>query len=265
LNEALDYNRSRTQAIYVEILQKNKKSVATMVVFGVIAVVYGFSIYYFLPLSLLSFNFALILRIFFFILLGMLFGLSLLALNVQSLLEIALTYILLFFEKKSMKQLVLKNLIAHKLRNRLTAIIYSLALGFIIFLIVSYKLQVDSTILMTQKEKGTYFLLNNYKGDAMSPSRIEPIIARNMDKISSFSWVTADIVNFEGNQVKDVYLSDFSRLNKKYTGTYGVTPNVFSSTINTFLDVNYENGTTGLSLGEQLYTARGSQGVGIGA
>ena len=83
-----------------------------------------------------------ILRIFFFILLGMLLGLSLLALNVQRLLEIGLTYLLFFWEKESMKLMILKYLTAHKLRNRLTSIIYSLALGFIIFLIVSYQLQV---------------------------------------------------------------------------------------------------------------------------
>ena len=91
---------------------------------------------------MLSFNFAMILRIFFFILLGMLLGLSLLALNVQRLLEIGLTYLLFFWEKESMKLMILKYLTAHKLRNRLTSIIYSLALGFIIFLIVSYQLQV---------------------------------------------------------------------------------------------------------------------------
>jgi len=51
------------------------------IVFGTIAVVYGLSIYYFLPLAMLSFNFALILQIFFLILVGMLFGLSLLAFN----------------------------------------------------------------------------------------------------------------------------------------------------------------------------------------
>jgi len=52
------------------------------ITFGVIAVIYGLSIYYFLPLSMLSFNFGWILKIFFFILVGMLFGLSLLAFNV---------------------------------------------------------------------------------------------------------------------------------------------------------------------------------------
>lgn len=126
--------------MYVEILDKNKQSMASYIVFGMLAVTYGLSIYYFLPLAMLSFNFSLILKIFFFILVGMLFGLSLLAFNLQRFLEIIFTYFFLFFEKKSMKQMVLKNLTAHRMRNKMTSIIYSIALGFIIFLIVSYKL-----------------------------------------------------------------------------------------------------------------------------
>ena len=67
--------------MYVEILDQDKQNMTTYILFGVVAVVYGLSIYYFLPLAMLSFNFSLILRIFFFILVGMLFGLSLLAFN----------------------------------------------------------------------------------------------------------------------------------------------------------------------------------------
>lgn len=42
-----------------------------------------------------------------------------------------------------MRKLVLNNLTAHKMRNKLTAIIYSLSIGFIIFMIVAYKLIID--------------------------------------------------------------------------------------------------------------------------
>lgn len=41
-----------------------------------------------------------------------------------------------------MKLMILKNLIAHKQKNQTTAIIYSLTLGCIIFLIVMLNLQV---------------------------------------------------------------------------------------------------------------------------
>lgn len=116
-------------------------------VFGSLAVVYGLSIYYFLPLAMLSFNFGLILEIFFFILIGMLFGLTLLATNLQRFFEILFTHVLIVFETAAMKSMILKNLTAHKMRNKLTSIIYSMALGFIIFMIVSYKTQLKTTQL----------------------------------------------------------------------------------------------------------------------
>lgn len=109
---------------------------------------------------MLSMDLGLILQVFFFILLGMLLGLCLLAVNAERVLEIGFTYGLLFFEKASMKKMVLNNLTAHKLRNRLTSIIYSLALGFIIFLIVTYRLQVNQHSETTLKKKGSYPNIN---------------------------------------------------------------------------------------------------------
>ena len=147
-------------------------------IFGIITVVYGLAIYYFLPLSMLSLNFKLILRIFFMILLGMLFGLTLLSFNLQRLLEIALTHTLLFFEQSSMRMLVLKNLTAHKLRNKMTSIIFSLAIGFIVFLIVSYNLQIKSSSLLNLKKQGTYLVLSTNTDNAISPTIFDPIIRR---------------------------------------------------------------------------------------
>jgi len=82
-----------------------------------------------------------ILSIFFFILVGMILGLTLLAFNLQRVLEILLVHVMLIYENKEFRQMVLKNLLAHKIRNKMTSLIFSLALGFIIFLIVSYNLQ----------------------------------------------------------------------------------------------------------------------------
>lgn len=103
LNESLDLQRSKTQAIYIEILDTEKTNMGSYIVFGVVAVTYGLSIYYFLPLAMLSFNFALVLQIFFMILVGMLFGLSLLAFNLQRFLEIILCHLFLFWEASSMR------------------------------------------------------------------------------------------------------------------------------------------------------------------
>ena len=81
------------------------------------------------------------LQIFFLILLGMILGLTILAMNLQGLLQALLIKVLLFWETKSMKVMVYKNLLAHSRRNLLTSLIYALTLGCIVFLIVSANLQ----------------------------------------------------------------------------------------------------------------------------
>merc|ERR1719469_691386 len=92
---------------------------------------------------MLELKVGLLLSIFFILLLGMLFGLVLIAVNVQSILEQFLLTILLFWEKKSMRTVLRKNMIAHKKKNKLTAIIFALSLGCIIFLLTSASLQIN--------------------------------------------------------------------------------------------------------------------------
>jgi hypothetical protein len=52
------------------------------------------------------------------ILLGIIFGLSLLATNISPLLEVFFVYLCFFWEKTSMRQLILKNLIVHRPNNK---------------------------------------------------------------------------------------------------------------------------------------------------
>ena len=83
------------------------------------------------------------------ILVGMIFGLSMLAFNLQRFVEIILTNVFLYFERNSVKEMVKKNLTAHRMRNKMTSIIYSIAIGFIIFLVVNYNLQLKSQELQS--------------------------------------------------------------------------------------------------------------------
>lgn len=81
---------------------------------------------------------------------GLLIGITLFVTNLQGLLELGLMYVALFWEKKSMRELLKKNLMAHRARNKLTSIIYSLTLGCIIFLLVTATLELkEITALKT--------------------------------------------------------------------------------------------------------------------
>jgi len=145
----------------MEILDPKKTNMSSYLTFGVVSVVYGLSIYYFLPKAMVSFNFSLILKIFFFILVGMLLGLSLLAFNLQRFLEIILTHVFLCWEKTSMKRLVLKNFESHRQRNKMTSIIYSISLGFIIFLVVSYNMELKTIELQALQYEGAYLIIKS--------------------------------------------------------------------------------------------------------
>lgn len=117
LNDALDIQRSKTQAVYVEVLNKKKADIVPFVMFGTSITLYGIVIYYFLPLSLMSMNLTMVSKIVIFILVGLLFALTLLAFNLQGYIERMCTHLFLMFESRSVKTMVMKNLSAHRRRN----------------------------------------------------------------------------------------------------------------------------------------------------
>ena len=91
--------------------------------------------------------------------------------------------------------MVLKNLTAHKMRNKMTSIIYSIALGFIIFLIVSYNLQIKTTELQTLQKEGAYFIFKSDDLSLLTPQLFDPIIQRHAELIESFTYITPDLKN----------------------------------------------------------------------
>lgn len=113
LNDALNFQKSRMKGTFVEIMKKRNVNNVPYILFGFITLIYGFGVFYILPLSFLSMDIGLILVVFFIILMGLILGLTLLALNLQRVVESALIYLLLFWEKTSMLKMLFNNLKAH--------------------------------------------------------------------------------------------------------------------------------------------------------
>ena len=166
--------------------------------FGSISVLAGTVIYYFLPYSLISNNASLLLQIFFFILLGLIFGLALLSMNLRGMIEKILIVGLLFWEKQSTRNLIRKNLIAHKKTNQLTSIIYALSLGCIIFIIVSASLEIEmisnySVIqgVDVQVQIDNYQNLDNQCIEGcITPDLFDPVLKAYKDHIKSYGYQT---------------------------------------------------------------------------
>ena len=144
LSESLNTARATLSGTIVIIESKGVK-IVPFVIFGLLCVTFGVTVYIVLPQALLAENAGLILEIFFLILGGLILGLTLLVANLRGFIEVIMTYLLFFWERKSMRLLIKKNLIAHKNTNKLTSIIYALTLGCVIFLCVALNLVLKST------------------------------------------------------------------------------------------------------------------------
>ncbi len=81
LGESINTDRAKISGIITNVEQAGEIDVVPYLLVGIISVIYGLSIYYLLPLSLLTMNFSLMLAIFFFILVGMILGLTLITYN----------------------------------------------------------------------------------------------------------------------------------------------------------------------------------------
>ena len=115
----------------------------------------GGSVYYLLPLSLLSANIGLLAAVFFGILVGMLAGLVVLALNLELLLERAVVLLFLaWWERAELLRLALGNLVAHRLRNRKTFLMFSLAVSFVVLITVAAEQQLRTAAYAQQQRNG---------------------------------------------------------------------------------------------------------------
>ena len=138
-------NSSRTAGISVTIHESKNMRLAPMIVGSTIASLYGMFIYYVMPEALVTGNSTLFVYVLLVVFIGYFLGLTILALNLQGLMLWFLQTVLCFWEKKSMNILIRKNLMVHKKRNNLTAIIYSLTLGTVIFMLMQLKSEYDLT------------------------------------------------------------------------------------------------------------------------
>ena len=123
---------------------------------------------------------------------------TLLTANLRGIFETFFVYLLFFWERKSMRALLKKNLMAHKSTNKLTSIIYALTLGCVIFLCVSLNLLLksvqnigvmpDSDITVyVDKEAGSTADMD------LLASMVDPIIEKYQDQIKDWSYVTIDL------------------------------------------------------------------------
>ena len=256
LTDSLNTQRSKQSGVLITFSDSSTANLVPYVLFGTICVAFGVSVYFFLPLGLLSMNLGMILAIFFAILLGMMAGLTVLASNLQGLLEVVLVYVFFFWESQSMRALLRKNLGAHKQRNYLTSLIYALTLGCIIFLLVTANLEIQS--INAKKEIGNADIYLPGAAEAkINSTFVDDIMIKYNSTIKDFGYVTNHCERYVSVSSTFVW-SDRANLVRAGTGISGISP---AAIIDESYDFDFTQGNITLSPSEQLYTARGAQGV----
>ena len=305
LHDSLDTQHSKTMGVQFNIERSEDKGLnSAWLAVGTGFVVFGFLIYYLLPLSLLSFNLTLFFNLFFGLLLGLLFGLILLALNFQHMLEkvhaphatmlhvdpfappptvataqhphsSSLTLHLLsspqlllrlffFWEKPQIPLLVSKNLIAHRMRNRKTSIMFALSLGFIIFITVAYAMEIASAKFRELQQNGQSVAVTSRNGywDYGAVTAWETFLQQS-PLVDDWAWVT-NRMGAQGGEYDSTYMTNLGHAFSAVVQIYGVSANFYECTLPDFLIPSQQDESTSLSLSEQLYTVRGAQSAVIG-
>ena len=254
---------NKTQGIKIEVISLQKKELTSLIIFGLITFIYGASIYYFLPLSLISMNFGMIGGIFLWILFGILLGFVLLSRNIESLLQKILTYTILFFTKSYTKLLIFKNLAAHRIKNKKTSLMFSLSVGIFIMASVGFDLILQSTKNMIIMLNGSEILVYNDE-DYFEPEEIYKPMMELYDKklIESFSLHTIYLNNLCLDS--NFYILNYGKTVTSKHNLLAITSGYFSSTTKSDLKISEQNKNyKSYTPSEQLYFSEFKGRVGI--
>lgn len=274
LQDSLDISHSKTKAIKISINRSESTSFScTFILVGILLAGFGFGVYYIFPLALLSLDLNLLLNMFFFLLLGMLLGLVLLSLNLEHLLERAIVRLFLFWERKAISKLVLKNLVAHRIRNRKTTIMYALSLGFIIFINVSFNVTIDSFIYSIQRNKGGFLRLEAPDGlNTSAPSRNGPASINQIlpiaeiehwalanPHIDSFSWISVPLQDLLGSGIASVFTNVGHAYESDPILVNSIPPNFLTTSLQQYVSISARQPMKNqFTVVEALYTVQGS-------
>ena len=271
LQDALDTRHSKTLGVEYAIERSVDAGIdGAWMALGVGLAVLGGSIYYLVPLALVSFNLTLFFNIFFALLLGMLLGLILLSLNFQPLIERFLVFTLFWWESRASTFIVLKNLVTHRQRNRKTSIMFALALGFILFITMAFQLELYSAKARTYKSNGGAMVLQaRWQGSSglLSSGQVqaaEVILGRYQPTvIEQWSWVTPRLG--WNDEWDDTYMSNLGHAFSNGAQIFGVTSNFYETTLNEYIVEDSDTPSqSSTPLSQQLYTVAGSQAALMG-
>jgi ABC-type lipoprotein release transport system permease subunit len=270
LHTSLDVRRQAAPAVRITIERSETGAISVpLLCAGVLLAGFGFGIYYVMPLSLLSFNLALLLNLFVLLLVGMLLGMVLLSLNVSYLLERAVLFVFFFWDSDAVVEVAIKNMGAHRPRNRKTAVLYSLSLAFIVFISTAYYTQIDAFVTQVEQEYASdYRLTATERADANEPFTLnggvrylDYALARH-PAVKSFTYSTHSL-RASSRWITSVRFGPVGNAETDTVGVYGVPPLYFAATDRRYFALRTAEANK--LYGNEFYSVDGDRSVLIGA
>ncbi|KAL0483814.1 hypothetical protein AKO1_014032 [Acrasis kona] len=147
LRDSLDVTRQSFNETSVQMIKLEELGLEPwQTALASLMVVIGFCVYYGVPFAFVFQQFPLFFLILNTILMGMLFGLCMIAVVLQPILERSLLYVMLWGSERRLLTLITKNLAGHRTRSRKTFMMFTLAVAFVIFAGVAFSLQATNII-----------------------------------------------------------------------------------------------------------------------
>ena len=81
-------------------------------------------------------------------------------------------------------------MIVHKKKNKLTAIIFALTLGCIIFLLTSANLQIETIATATLETDADIVIENKHSSNKLYATQIDPVLQQYSSQISDFGYLS---------------------------------------------------------------------------
>ncbi|KAA6380156.1 MAG: putative DUF214 family protein [Streblomastix strix] len=283
LHDSIDVTHTKASAIMVtieraEALQKPWG----LLLSGIILTGIGVGVYFFMPLAMLSMNMMMLSILFFILLTMILISLIMLALNVEFLLERLLAVAFLFWEARAVKTLAVKNLGAHRMRNRKTTLLFSISLAFIVFVNVMVSIALSMIDTMIYMERGcnldvrgqpygrggggTNSMVMSLLGMSSTrfnptvkyienPKAVEDILMKNdkfKDKVLTISWATHKLETIYPSASR-TQVANQGRSHAFYHQIVGVSPNILEGANHNYVQMGKGKKTSDDVI-RQLYT-----------
>lgn len=140
-----------------------------------------------------------------------------------------------------------------------------MSIGFLIMILVSYNLEIINAAATQRLLEGTYLSFDTPRSSVVTPYEIEDYLKPVEKYIEYHAYETHEIdrwYTYIGE--RELFVSDDLALVQIPVSVSAVSPFFADTLISEYIVTDKVNDTTDLSLSEQLYTARGIQGAGMG-